>query len=69
MEIETKVLKDIEEHFKTNDSLCYADFCNIFLKHDKDFEKIEKAIERLRLEETDLAEQRIVLETLLEVSK
>ena len=40
--IEIKVLKDIEEHFKNNDNLVYADFCNIFLKHDKNFKKLEK---------------------------
>ncbi len=42
--IEVKVLKDIEEHYKNNDSLAYADFCNIFLKHDKKFKKLNKSI-------------------------
>ena len=43
--IETKVLKDIEEHFKINDSLCHADFCHFFMKHDKKYIKLIKSQE------------------------
>ncbi len=42
--IEIKVLKDIEKHFKNNDVLVYADFCNIFLRHDNNFKKELKEV-------------------------